>query len=60
MIRKAENNRDFQDIHRLILELAEYEKAPNEVITNPEILQEHCSGVNPWLLRGYWKIQKIE
>ncbi len=58
MIRKAENNRDFQDIHRLILELAEYEKAPNEVITNPEILQEHCSGSKP--LAFAWVLENSE
>jgi GNAT superfamily N-acetyltransferase len=53
MIRRA-IGRDFEDIHRLIQELAKYEKAPTEVITSPEILKEHCSGNKPlafaWVL----------
>ncbi len=53
MIRRA-IGRDFEDIHRLIQELANYEKAPNEVITSPKILEEHCSGIKPlafaWVL----------
>jgi len=47
MIRKAQTSRDFESIHRLILELAEYEKAPNEVITTPEILKKYCGGDQP-------------
>ena len=47
MIRRAQTSRDFESIHRLILELAEYEKAPNEVITTPEILEKHCGGDQP-------------
>ncbi len=47
MIRRAQNSRDFEAIHRLILELAEYEKAPNEVITSPQILENHCQGNQP-------------
>ncbi len=46
MIRPA-IGRDFESIHRLILELAEYEKAPDEVITDASILEKYCSGVQP-------------
>lgn len=58
MIRKAEYNRDFESIHRLILELAEYEKAPAEVITSPETLEEHCSGNKP--LAFAWVLENSE
>lgn len=58
MIRKAENNRDFESIHRLILELAEYEKAPSEVITGPETLMGHCGGSKP--LAFAWVLENTE
>ncbi len=40
---------DFDSVHALIMELAEYEKAPNEVITSPETLSNHCLANNPFV-----------
>lgn len=40
MIRKAKEG-DEVAIHGLICELAEYEKAPNDVINTPEAIREH-------------------
>lgn len=47
-IRQAELA-DFESVHSLILELAKYEKAPNEVITSPNTLSEHCLAKNPFV-----------
>lgn len=47
-IRQAEAP-DFVSVHSLICELAEYEKAPNEVITNPDTLAQHCLANNPFV-----------
>ena len=40
MIREAIMGDEFA-IHGLIRELAEYEKAPNDVINTPEAIREH-------------------
>ncbi len=40
MIRTAEP-KDVKAIHDLVVELAVYEKAPNEVVNTPEALQKH-------------------
>ncbi len=47
-IRQAELA-DFESVHSLILELADYEKAPNEVVTSPETLSSHCLANNPFV-----------
>ncbi len=47
-IRQAELP-DFESVHALICELALYEKAPEEVITNPETLSQHCLANNPFV-----------
>ena len=47
-IRQAEAP-DFVSVHSLICELAAYEKAPNEVITNAEILSQFCLANNPFV-----------
>ena len=47
-IRQAELP-DFESVHDLICELALYEKAPAEVITDPEILAQHCLANNPFV-----------
>lgn len=47
-IRQAEAP-DFISVHTLICELAAYEKAPNEVITNAEILSQFCLANNPFV-----------
>ena len=49
-IRQAELP-DFESVHDLICELALYEKAPAEVITDPEILAQHCLANNPFVFR---------
>lgn len=48
IVRKA-NIEDCSSIHELILELALYEKAPNEVITTPEILQNALTNKSNWV-----------
>jgi GNAT superfamily N-acetyltransferase len=45
-IRKAVAE-DMNAVHRLVCELAEYEKAPNEVITSPEIFVRDGFGEHP-------------
>lgn len=35
---------DMHDVHQLIMELAYFEKAPEQVITNPNMLAEHGYG----------------
>lgn len=47
-IRQAELA-DFESVHALIQDLALFEKAPLEVITNPEILAQHCLANNPFV-----------
>ena len=58
-IRQAERA-DFESVHSLIQELALYEKAPEEVITTPEILAQHCLANNPfvfcWVLEVDYQI----
>jgi len=48
IVRKA-NIEDCSSIHELILELALYEKAPNEVITTPEILVNALTKKSNWV-----------
>ena len=48
IVRKA-NIEDCSSIHELILELALYEKAPNEVITTPEILANALTKKSNWV-----------
>jgi GNAT superfamily N-acetyltransferase len=48
IVRKA-NIEDCSSMHELILELALYEKAPNEVITTPEILQNALTNKSNWV-----------
>ncbi|MEI6312873.1 MAG: GNAT family N-acetyltransferase [Bacteroidota bacterium] len=38
------NAEDMQAVHQLVMELALFEKAPNEVITSPEILTQDAFG----------------
>jgi len=47
-IRQAEAP-DFVSVHSLICELAAYEKAPNEVITDADILSQFCLANNPFV-----------
>jgi GNAT superfamily N-acetyltransferase len=46
-IRKAQST-DMLAVHNLVKELAEYEKAPQEVITNPGVYQEDGFGERPF------------
>lgn len=46
LIRKATSN-DMQDVFNLIVELAIYEKAPNEVINSPQQLVNDGFGQHP-------------
>lgn len=48
IVRKA-SIEDCTSIHELILELALYEKAPNEVITTPEILGNALTNKSNWV-----------
>jgi ribosomal protein S18 acetylase RimI-like enzyme len=48
IVRKA-NIEDCSSIHELILELALYEKAPNEVITTPDILVNALTNKSNWV-----------
>ena len=41
---RAGNVADMHDVHQLIMELARFEKAPEQVITNPNMLAEHGYG----------------
>lgn len=45
-IRRA-TPKDSQQIHQLIMHLAHYERAPQEVINTPERILEHGFGVSP-------------
>lgn len=45
-VRQAQSS-DFIHVHALIAELALFEKAPNEVITSPETLENACNGKSP-------------
>jgi GNAT superfamily N-acetyltransferase len=46
-IRKADSS-DMKAIHQLIVELAEYEKAPEQVETSPEQMQQDGFGPRPY------------
>ena len=48
IIRRAESE-DISSIHKLILELAQFEKAPNEVITTPDTLHQALEEIPNWV-----------
>lgn len=58
IIRKAEIA-DFTSVHRLILELAHYEKAPDEVITTPNTLSDFCLRENPFVFCWVAEIDSV-
>lgn len=48
VIRKALIS-DVEAIHTLILQLAEYEKAANKVVSSPSVLADALFNPNPWV-----------
>lgn len=44
---RAAKDKDFEAVHQLIIELAVYEKEPDQVETSPDSLRENACGKNP-------------
>jgi ribosomal protein S18 acetylase RimI-like enzyme len=49
MIIRSARNSDVEAIHHLIIQLAEYEKAPEKVVSTPEVLSAALFQSNPWV-----------
>lgn len=48
IVRRVESG-DISSVHKLILQLAQFEKAPNEVITTPETLHHALNEMPNWV-----------